>query len=110
MNLDMLQWFTLVSFIVFLIPSIYLSVVSKPEARWIYINLSLGWIGGIVFYVSRLVFGVLVHEWSATLRLFQSICFGLWVFIGAAERVCVDYVLCKKFKTRIINPWMKHLK
>ena len=62
--------------IFFFIISIIQIFVSKEDSKWIYISLSIGWIGGVVFYIMVSFFDLAGHDWSAPLRSFQNIfCF-----------------------------------
>ena len=99
--MNVAQTISLVTSALFLITSLYLVIVSKPQARWIYVQLSFGWIGGIVFYMLPLFENYGGHDFSPVLGIYQNICFGIWILITACERICSGNIHCKNLKTRM---------
>lgn len=97
--------------VVFLLVSIALILVSKPNARWVWVVFSMSWLGG-VFYYSGLLFLNIQLDWhslSSVLRTYQNFMFGtLSVFI-LYEKLRDDEQ-CNKIFKRIKRTWkMKFL-
>jgi hypothetical protein len=80
-----------VHWILFL-PTLYYVFKSKREVKWIYINISIGWLAGILYYASlaeplKSYISFNGHIVSPYLRIVQGICFGGWVLLKFVEEV-----------------------
>lgn len=106
------QALSLVASVVFFIFSIYLVFISKPDAKWIYISFSIGWLVGIVFYTGHIYSGEIIsYDLSLMFRLFQNMFFGTWLIVTSFEKIFEGSSTSKynttKEKVRI---WLNTLK
>ena len=97
---ELLQGVSLATSVVFLVASFALIIISKPQARWIYIGFAIAWIANIVFCVAVLFFNISEHDHSLLLRVFTNGFFGFWLIIVLCEKFCKTEKY-KNFKIRI---------
>ena len=80
------QTVTFAIHLILFIPSLYYAIKSSKKAQWIYINMCVGWLAGILYYTMliesiREHLDLNMHTISPYLRIFQAVAFGSWVLI-----------------------------
>ena len=79
--------FSLITYCILFLGSLYLSIFPYGFKRWVYVNLSLGWIGGIIYYTLILFFDFPGHISSSYLRVYQNVFTGGWIILILLEKL-----------------------
>ena len=79
--------FSLITYLLLFLGSVYLSIFPYGLKRWVYVALSIGWLGGIIYYALILFFSFAGHSTSSYLRVYQNVFTGGWIILILLEKL-----------------------